>query len=173
MRILTTAVVAAGLLTSHLAAAQTCARRSDHLAFDVAGLKSQLMVTALTCNEQDKYNAFVVKYRPDLVEQDKNLNNYFARAHGKRARTQFDDYITQLANSQSQTGLRRGTLFCQENLGIFDEVMALKGGAELPDFAAGKPLSQPVSLTTCAPETAKPATTRTRRATTAARKKAA
>ena len=156
MRILTTALVAAGLLTSHVAAAQTCARKSDHLAFDVAGLKSQLMVTALTCNEQDKYNAFVMKYRPDLVEQDKTLNSYFTRAHGKRARTQFDDYITQLANSQSQTGLRRGTLFCQENIGIFDEVMALRSGAELSDFAAGKTLSQPVSLATCTAEAEKP-----------------
>lgn len=167
MRILLSGLVAAGLLTSHVAAAQTCARAPDHLAFDVAGLKSQLMVTALTCNEQDKYNAFVTKYRPDLVAQDKNLNGYFTRAHGRRAKTQFDDYITQLANSQSQNGLRRGTLFCEENIGIFDEVMALKSGAELSDFAAGKTLSQPVTLTTCT--TPEPAARPARR-TTAARR---
>ena len=172
MRILTSVLAAAGLLASHVAAAQTCARGPDHLAFDVAGLKSQLMVTALTCNEQDKYNAFIMKYRPDLVEQDKNLNSYFSRAHGRRARSQFDDYITQLANSQSQYGLRRGTLFCDENKGIFEEVMALKGGSELPGFAAGKTLSQPVSLTTCAAEPVKPAPPRARRAAAAARKKA-
>lgn len=171
MRFLTSILVAAGLLTSHAATAQTCARGPDHLAFDVAGLKSQLMVTALTCNEQDKYNAFIVKYRPDLVEQDKNLNSYFSRAHGRRARAQFDDYITQLANSQSQYGLRRGTLFCDENKGVFDEVMALKGGSELPDFAAGKSLSQPVSLTTCAAEPAKPARANVRKAAAPARKK--
>ena len=172
MRFLTSILVAAGLLTGHAATAQTCASGSDHLAFDVAGLKSQLMVTALTCNEQDKYNAFIMKYRPDLVEQDKNLNSYFSRAHGRRARTQFDDYITQLANSQSQYGLRRGTLFCDENKGIFDEVMALKGGSELPDFAAGKALAQPMALTTCAAEPAKPAQASTRRAAAPARKKA-
>ena len=168
MRFLTSILVAAGLLTGHVAAAQTCASGSDHLAFDVAGLKSQLMVTALTCNEQDKYHAISVKERPDVVEHDKNLNSYFSRAHGRRARTQFDDYITQLANSQSQYGLRRGTLFCDENKGIFDEVMALKGGSELPDFAAGKTLSQPVSLTTCGPEAEKPAAPARRR--TAARR---
>ena len=149
MRILLSGLVAAGLLSSHVAAAQTCARPADKEAFEVAGLKSQLMVTALTCNVNEKYDAFVNTHRPYLVNQDKVLNAYFTRAHGRRARTQFDDYITQLANSQSQNGLKRGTLFCAENATIFDEIAALKNGNELPDFAAGKALAQPVALTTC------------------------
>ncbi len=149
MRIFLSGLVAAGLLTSHVAAAQTCARPADRHAFDVTGLKSQLMVTALTCNVNEKYNEFVVKYRPDLMSSDKALGAYFSRAYGRQAQKQHDDYITQLANSQSQNGLKRGTQFCAENASIFDEVQALKGGAELPDFAAGKALSQPVSLTTC------------------------
>ena len=166
MRIPVSFLAAAGLLASHVAAAQTCARPVDNEAFEVAGLKSQLMVTALTCNNNDKYDAFIMAHRPYLIAQDKALNAYFARAHGRQARKQFDDYITQLANSQSQTGLRRGTLFCQENTGIFDELTGIKNGSELPDFAAGKTLSQPVSLTTCTePEpTAKPATRRTKNA---------
>ena len=170
MRIPLTFLAVAGLLASHVAAAQTCARPVDNEAFEVAGLKSQLMVTALTCNSNDKYDAFINTHRPYLIAQDKALNAYFARAHGRQARKQFDDYITQLANSQSQTGLRRGTLFCQENTGIFDELASIKDGSELPDFAAGKTLSQPVSLTTCAAETPKP-TAPARRSTTAARKR--
>lgn len=171
MRIPTSVLVAAGLLTSQLAAAQTCVRPVDNEAFEIAGLKSQLMVTALTCNTNEKYDAFITTHRPYLVAQDKALNAYFARAHGRAARKQFDDYITQLANSQSQTGLRRGTLFCQENVGIFDEVGALKSGSELPDFAAGKTLSQPVSLTACTtPEPAAPAAARPARAKTAVRR---
>ena len=155
MRIPLSALVAAGLLTSHLAAAQ-CVHPTDSAAFDVTGLKSQLMVTALTCNATERYNAFIVKYRPDLVSQDRSLHGYFSRAYGRSATKRHDDYITQLANSQSQNGVKQGTLFCGRNMAIFDEVMALRGGSELPDFAAAKAGTQPVSLTGCgaAPERA-------------------
>ncbi len=155
MRILFSGLIAAGLVTSQIAAAE-CTRPSDHTAFDVTGLKTQLMVTALTCSADERYNAFVVKYRPDLLAQEKLLNTYFSRTYGRSANKQHDDYVTQLANSQSQTGLKQGSRFCDRNMGIFDEVMALRSGSELPDFAAGKSLSQPVSLTSCggAPERA-------------------
>ena len=118
MRIPMSGLIAASLLTSHFAAAE-CARPADHAAFDVTGLKTQLMVTALTCSADERYNAFVMKYRPDLVAQEKSLNTFFSRAYGRSATKQHDDYITQLANSQSQTGLKQGTLFCDRNIGIF------------------------------------------------------
>ena len=163
MRIPLPALVAAGLLTSHLAAAQ-CVQSADSAAFDVTSLKSQLMVTALTCNATERYNAFVLKYRPDLVAQDRSLNGYFSRAYGRAATRRHDDYITQLANSQSQDGLKQGSLFCGRNAAIFDEVMALRAG-ELPDFAAAKAGTQPVSLTGCgaAPERATTRSTTRRR----------
>ncbi len=162
MRILFSGLIAAGLVTSQIAAAE-CTRPNDHAAFDVTGLKTQLMVTALTCSADERYNAFIVKFRPDLVAQEKLLNTYFSRTYGRSATKQHDDYITQLANSQSQTGLKQGSLFCDRNVGIFDEVMALRSGAELSDFAAGKALSQPVSLTSCGgtPERATRTATRT------------
>ena len=163
MRILFSGLVAVGLLTSHIAAAQ-CVRPADNAAFDVTGLKTKLMITALTCHADERYNAFIAKYRPDLVAQDKSLNSYFSRAYGRAATKRHDDYITQLANSQSQAGLQQGTLFCDHNVGIFEEVMALRSGSELSDFAAAKALAQPVSLTNCGatPERA-PARTASRR----------
>lgn len=148
MRMLVSGLLAVAL-TSNLAAAQ-CVRPADYPAFDITALKTKLMVTALTCSADEKYNAFVIKYRPELVSQDKALNGFFNRAHGRRARQQHDDYVTQLANSQSQLGLAQGSLFCRYNLGTFDEVMALRNGAELTDFAAGKSITQPVISTECA-----------------------
>ena len=153
MRILFSSLVAAGLLTSQMAAAETCARPADKTAFDVAGLKSQLMVTAITCEATERYNAFILRYRPDLVAQEKVLNAYFSRSFGRRAQAQHDDYITSLANSQSQSGLKSGTGFCQENVSMFDEVMKLHGASELTDYASGKTLVQPIALVACtAPE---------------------
>ena len=165
MRILMSAVVAASLLGSQVAAAaSSCAGQAERTAFDVAGLKSQLMVTALTCNEGSRYNAFVSRFRPDLAGNEKVLDSYFSRTFGRSGQKQHDDYITQLANEQSQTGLKQGTAFCSESVELFDEIAALRNGSELPDFASGKSLVQPISMTNCGvePRGAGPATSRRR-----------
>lgn len=150
MRILLSATVAAGLLTSHIASAQSCARPADMSAFDVAGLKSQLMVTAITCEATERYNAFIVQHRRDLVAQEKVLTAYFSRNFGRRAQAQHDDYTTSLANSQSQNGLKSGTSFCNQNIAMFDEVMKLHGAVELKDYASSKVTVQPIALVACA-----------------------
>ena len=162
MRMLVSGLLAVGLMTSHVAAAQ-CVRPADYPAFDVAALKAKLMVTALTCSADDKYNAFITKYRPELTSQDKALSSFFSRAGGRRARQEQDGYVTQLANSQSQTGLSQGSLFCRYNLSTFDEVLALRSGAELTDFAAGKSILQPVVSPECTTAPAPATRSRTRR----------
>ena len=111
-------LLAVGLLTSNVASAQSCTRPVDKTAFDVVGLKSQLMVTAITCEATERYNAFILRYRPSLVAQERVLNSYFSRNFGKRAQHEHDDYITSLANSQSQNGLKAGNAFCQQNVGV-------------------------------------------------------
>ena len=154
-----TALLAAAILAGSMlpALADQCARPTEKTAFNVAGLKSQLMVTALSCQSDaalasmDKYNAFVVRYRTDLVGQERALASYFQRAYGRSGQKQHDDYITQLANSQSDAGIKSGSFFCKQNMGLFDEVMALKSGSELPSYAGTKSviIAQPISLTDC------------------------
>jgi hypothetical protein len=161
MRIMVSAVLAAGLLSAGIAAAaQPCAKPADLTALDVASLKSKLMVTALTCNQQDRYNDFVKRFRSDLTTHERALRAYFVRAFGGRAQREQDDYITSLANTQSQSGIRQGTLFCQQNVGIFAEVLALAKGSELPGYAASKQLAQPIEVAAC------PSPTRTAQAGT-------
>lgn len=167
MRILLSAVVAASLMGPHIAAAAgSCAGQAERTAFDVAGLKSQLMVTALTCSENDKYNSFVTRFRPNLADNEKVLNGYFSRTFGRSGQKQHDDYVTQLANEQSQIGLKQGQGFCNQSVELFDEVAALRNGAELPDFASGKSLVQPISMTNCGVEPRR-VSTGTRRPSTA------
>ncbi|HYZ63390.1 MAG TPA: hypothetical protein VE650_13135, partial [Acetobacteraceae bacterium] len=122
MRILFSGMIAAGLLTNQLAAAAECVRPADHAALDVAGLKSQLMVTAITCHAQDRYNAFVNKFRSELQSEERMEQTYFTRTYGRTATKRHDDYTTQLANAKSQSGLQAGNRFCDHNLGVFDEV---------------------------------------------------
>ena len=149
MRIIVSAVLATGLLSAGMAVAQPCAKPADVTAFDVASLKSKLMVTALTCNQQARYNDFIQRFRSDLMSHERALHAYFVRAFGGRAQSQHDDYITSLANTQSQSGIRQGTLFCQQNVGIFTEVLALTKGSDLPGYAASKQLPQPIEVTAC------------------------
>ena len=162
MRFAFASIAAAILLSASIASAQQCAKPADISAFGIAGLKSQLMVVALTCSQQDRYNDFIHRFQKDLMAQERGLHAYFARAFGRRAQQEHDDYITSLANAQSQSGIRQGTLFCQRNISIFDEVLALPKGADLAGYASGKSLTQPIELVTC-PEPTRTAQARTPR----------
>ncbi len=149
MRLLTSVVLSASLLAAPLASASECAGPGDRHAFDVAGLKSELMVMALSCGEQSKYNQFVSRYKSDLAAQESALSGYFRHAYGRSAQKAHDDYITQLANAQSDNGLKLGVVFCQQNAGMFEEVQALHGGSELSDYARGQDIVQPADFLSC------------------------
>jgi len=130
-------------------AAPTCGESPTHEAFNVQGLKSELMVTALSCSAQDRYNAFVTKFRPKLAEEEGRLDRYFRSNYGRAASRQRDDYVTQLANVQSKGGVQAGTVFCAQRMQMFDEIDALKDGADLSHYAEGKDIAQPESFESC------------------------
>ncbi|CAH2599120.1 conserved exported protein of unknown function [Rhodovastum atsumiense] len=135
-----------------------CARPGEVTAFSVAALKSNLMVTAISCRAEDKYNAFVNRYRPSLLQQEKTAETYFSRNDKRRWQQSRDDYITQLANAQSQRAMVLGSQFCERSLGQFDEVMALQKPEELPRFAETKTQSLPQAMKFAeCPATAAPA----------------
>lgn len=158
MRGVLSGVVAASLLLGPLANAQPCARAADKTAFDVAGLKSQLMVTALACDVRDRYNDFVLRFQPELMRQERALVAYFARSFGRRGQQEHDDYITSLANTQSEAGIKLGSSFCQHSVGLFDAVLALPQGATIASFAADRDFDQPITLVVCATPSRAPVT---------------
>jgi len=141
-------VVAGIAIVQPALAAPRCMSPADQAMFEVAALKSELMVLAVGCQRGEQYNAFVARYRPSLLETDKNLTAYFRRAHGAHGQTEADRFGTDLANAQSTHASSLGGDFCPRNSMIFAEVMALPNAADLANFAAGKALI-PASLTTC------------------------
>ena len=163
MRLLTSAVLAASLLaapalqaaTKHgrtskaVVLAPACEFEADRTAFEIEGLKSQLMVTALACHQQDKYNSFMSRYQPDVAREESNLSAYFKRSYGKQSTKAYDDYISNLANIQEQDGLKAGTAFCSNLGNMFDEVMSLHSASELHDFTNAKVIAQPITFETC------------------------
>ncbi len=158
MRAVLSGVVAASLLLGQIANAQPCARPADKTAFDVAGLKSQLMVTALACDMRDRYNDFVLRFQSELMREERALTAYFARSFGHRGQQEHDDYITSLANTQSEAGIQQGTLFCKQSVGLFDAVLALPQGASIASFAADHDFNQPITLAVCTEPTRQPVT---------------
>jgi hypothetical protein len=119
------------------ARAAPCLPRS---VLDVAALQSELMVLATTCHDGTAYNGFMRRYHTSLFDAEKSLAAYFAHAYGRGGQAAHDRFVTDLANDQSDVGLRQGTDFCPRNQALFSEVMSLRGASELPDYAAGKDL---------------------------------
>ncbi len=141
---------AAALGGTQAMAVSRCAMSPTREAFNVQGLKSELMVTALSCGAQDRYNAFVEKFRPGLNAEESELKTYFTTAYGRGAQKQHDDYITQLANVESERGLQAGTQFCDQRVSMFDEVAALDNVGDLGGYAEAKDIVQPAAYDSCA-----------------------
>ena len=133
-------IAAVGVLAAGAAQSQVrCTVPEDQTAFEIGALKSEMTVLATSCPGADKdYNAFVERFRPQLVSSDAAVNGWFKRTYGRDAQHQYDAYITSLINAQSETGLKQGTNFCPRTEAVFSEAMGLRDGSSLPQYAAGK-----------------------------------
>lgn len=141
-----TAACAAALHTA--VAQQQCASSSDQSLFEVRALRSELMVLALGCQDDARYNAVIRRFQADLLANDRAMDAYFKRRYGRSAQFEHDRFVTDLANALSRQGSQLGGDFCPRNGMLFNEVMALREAADLPDYAAGKDLV-PASLSIC------------------------
>jgi hypothetical protein len=146
-----------------------CATEADQAVFELEALKSELMVVGITCRAEDRYNAFVERYRPQLAANAQAFGQYFTRTRGRAGQRANDAYITNLAQARGYEAQVLGTDFCPRNTGLFNEVMALPSAADLPAYAAGKNL-YPASLAPCEePPAPRPAPAARRGGGTAAR----
>jgi hypothetical protein len=171
MRRLVSAFTALTLLSAHpVFAERQCSSVSDQSAFEVQALRSQLMVLATGCHEDDRYNAFMRRYQPDLQANERLINAYFQHRYGRSAQTEHDRFVTDLANAISRRGSQMGGDFCPRDGLIFSEVLALESAGELGDYAAGKNLV-PTSVEICTPMQSTAAMTHKAASVVAAKKK--
>lgn len=167
MRLMVLGLAVAGTLACQFAVAQTqCLSPAARAAFDVQALRSEVMVLATGCSDDAQYNAFIQRYQPALQANEREIDAWFKRTYGRRAQTEHDRFVTDLANAQSHAGTRMGSDFCPHNGVVFQEVMALEDATELASFAAGQDLL-PASMDLCTVQTVeapkkpvKPAATR-------------
>jgi hypothetical protein len=151
MRRVVSAVVALTMASAQpVLAQQQCASLSDQSAFEIQALRSELMVLATGCHDDDSYNAFIRRFQADLQGNERAVNAYFQHRYGRGGQTEHDRFVTDLANAISRQGSDLGGDFCPRNGMIFHEVLALQSATELAEFAAGKNLV-PSSVEICAP----------------------
>jgi len=146
-----------------------CVPADTKAAFQVTALKSQLMVAALSCRQDSQYNGFIERNRPALVAHDKALQQWFQRTYGRQGQRRMDDFITSLANAQSQEGIRQGTSFCGNMTPFFAEVSSAATPQALTTLAAGKSFGAPQASACTAPSRTQAAAKPARRTTTARR----
>lgn len=133
-------------------ASARCAREADQAAFDVTALKTELMVMGVSseCRREAEYNAFITRYRQQLIDADRGVTGWY-RTHfgaGRPGLARLDAFVTELANLRSRGAQRIGTDYCERNGALFAEVMALPDGRDLVAYAAGKNL-MPAEVAAC------------------------
>jgi hypothetical protein len=160
MRRFVSAAVALTVLSAQPGLAQPrCASMADQSAFEVQALRSEMMVLATGCRDDDRYNAFIRRYQSDLQGNERAINAYFQHRYGRSAQTEHDRFVTDLANAISRQGSDLGGDFCPRNGLIFAEVLSLESATQLGEFAAGKNLI-PASVDICTQASSSAATSR-------------
>lgn len=147
--LMTVTVAALGIAATGTALAQSCVNAREKSAFELRALQTHLMVGALSCGMGDRYNAFVTRWQSDLAAAHRNLSGYFNRAYGSRGQSQLNEYITSLANAQSQEGIRQGSHFCSKIGPMFEQVSTLRNAADLTTASAGASLPLAFDVRPC------------------------
>jgi hypothetical protein len=127
----------------------SCMHPAEQQAFNIVGLKSSLMVGALSCSLRDQYDAFMTAFQPHILAEQHVMDSYFRRTGGHYGQAREDDYVTLLANSQSETGIAQGAVFCSADAAMFKQVLALKSNGDLDQFATSNATAQPIDMTVC------------------------
>lgn len=109
-------------------------------AFNVISLKSALMVAALSCEDQAKYDAFMSAFQPYILSEQHVMDAYFYKASGPYSGRQMEDnFITLLANNQSISGIGQGRTFCLNSQAEYTAVAAMKTPDQLDRFVTDEP----------------------------------
>lgn len=133
--------------------AMACVTPPNQEALDIVGLKSTLMVSALTCDQRSQYDQFMTRFHPYILREQHVMDAYFRQKHGRAYRHYEDSYVTDLANVQSTAGTYLGSNFCPASQKLFSQVLTATSESELDHFARQNPALQPIVVIICGIET--------------------
>lgn len=96
---------------------------SHTMALSVRTLQSDLMVSALSCNERARYNSFAVNFRGKLKDHGGVLKSYFNDVYGGKAKSELNSYVTDLANFAAIRHATDASNFCGGADKAFDALL--------------------------------------------------
>jgi hypothetical protein len=121
-----------------------CMKPQQASVFDIQGLKSEMMVTAITCGLRNDYNQVIERFRPELLQGETQARSQF------RSTSSYDHYVTELANVQSKAGVEQyGDDFCHSQADMFTRLLALPDNTAFHAYAATHRPPQPAAQSIC------------------------
>ncbi|HWA31669.1 MAG TPA: hypothetical protein VG867_11240 [Rhizomicrobium sp.] len=141
------ALLAAAAMTGQAFAGDVCSRPEETAGVKAEILQQQLMVAAYSCHLEGEYNAFVVNYRPGLIESDQEAQGLFQRVSAKGA-DDYQTFKTQLANDFSMDS-QNDDGFCDNARAMFEQAAELRGQS-LDELMAALNFDGPTPFDQCA-----------------------
>ncbi len=111
------------MLRGNALAADSCASNNEQQSMNMRALQTELMVAALSCDLQDRYNDFVLRFTAPITAYTHNLTSYFRRNYDNNYESALNRFITQLANKASHISLRQDiNVYCDDVEKLFNFV---------------------------------------------------
>lgn len=134
------------------AQAAPCVQPAVKAGFDLHAYQSRLMVVALTCRDEggaeSGYNHLVRTFQRDLKRAYDHVIGHFRSNGGNR---RFDDYVTNLANTQAQENISQGDHLCRNYASLWQQISAVTSIADLVTLAGAAPQQGFYPLEVCQP----------------------
>ena len=125
-----------------------CARSAELSGLQARVLQTELMVAALSCDEATRYNAFVTRFKDELMSESKRMQRYFARVHGRQAKKELNAFVTELANVSSQRSLTQAGDFCPKAAALLEDALKLEP-RQFASFAAQQSFADSHGIDSC------------------------
>jgi hypothetical protein len=129
--------------------ASSCASKVEKDALDIRALQTKLMVAALSCGEQQRYNQFMVKFDKHLAQHGVGVRNYFSRVYNRESEYHQNSFVTKLANTTSSLSLETDEeVFCKTARALMDDVIGSQP-EEMPKLASRAGASDLHGISAC------------------------
>jgi len=115
-------VAAMALMTTAASATEISVSPKERASLEMRLMQSELMVAALSCSSADRYNAFVTRYKTELVDYGKTMQKLFKRVHGGNAFKQINAFVTRVANEASLK-MAQNSHFCEDASRTFQALL--------------------------------------------------
>jgi hypothetical protein len=99
------------------AAERPCASLGELEALQIRHLQSRFVVAALSCGQEDAYNAFVARFQPELAAHGAKLIGYYQKVAG--GTDALNKAVTELANAASKLRAEDPVGFCTATWNLF------------------------------------------------------